>query len=78
VKSLAVRHFLCNFHACYQNKEGGGEREMDIEELEDLAQRKGMAIVGTMLNNDEATRQQIAKNLGLEMIEPKSNSDKQE
>jgi len=31
------------------------------------------------LTNDEATRQQIAKNLGLEMIEPdNSDSDKQE
>ena len=38
-----------------------------------------MAIVGTAMIIDEATRQRIAKNLGLEMIEPdNSDSDKQE
>jgi hypothetical protein len=47
---------------------------MDIERLKDLTRRKAMAIVGTAMTNDEATRQQIAKNLRLEMIEP-NNSD---
>jgi hypothetical protein len=51
---------------------------MEIENLKDLARRKAMAIVGTAMTNDEATRQQIAKNLELEMIEPdNSESDKQ-
>jgi hypothetical protein len=51
----------------------GGKRVMGIEELKDLARRKAMAIVGTSMTNDEATRQQIAKNQGLEMIEPQKH-----
>jgi hypothetical protein len=49
---------------------------MNIEGLKDLARRKAMAIVGTAMTSDEATRQQIAKNLELEMIEP--DGDKKE
>lgn len=48
---------------------------MSIEELKDLVRRKAMAIVGTSMTNNEATRQQIAKNFGLQMIEPE-NSDR--
>lgn len=43
---------------------------MSIEELKDLVRRKAMAIVGTSMTNNEAIRQQIAKNFALQMIEP--------
>jgi hypothetical protein len=51
---------------------------MDIETLKDLARRKAMAIVGTAMAKDEATREQIAKNLELEMIQPDSNKYKEQ
>jgi len=46
---------------------------MDIEKLKDLARRKGMAIVGRAMTHNEDTRQQIAKNFELEMVEPESS-----
>ena len=51
---------------------------MSIEELKDLVRGEAMAIVGASMTNNEATRQQIAKNFGLQMIEPeKSDRGKQ-
>jgi hypothetical protein len=52
---------------------------MDFEEFKDLVRRKAMAVVGTRMTNDAATRRHIAKNLGLEIIEPENrDSEKQE
>jgi hypothetical protein len=51
---------------------------MDIKTLKDLARRKAMAIVGIAMAKDEAARQQIAKNLDLEMIQPDSNKDQEQ
>jgi hypothetical protein len=60
-----------------QRNHFGLRQKMDIEKLKDLARRKGTAIVGTAMTNNEDTRQQIAKNFELEWSSLKA-ADKQE